>query len=405
MSVFRTITNWFLPNFHQSKVEKPNSAFIGAILLGFVGLVVLIVYAFSIGFVQKQHHWLSTFSVMSVVILIAFASFAVGGVIGFLFGIPRTLQHPDNHRNNGNSEAQSGSDSNYSDNTNLEQISDWLTKIMVGVGLTQIHTIAARFNDLSYSLGASLHEFIPTAQFAPVAGTIIIMFMIDGFIIFYLWTRLFLAKIQDGSLDEKINSKLQDNDLNDKDAISIANNQIYLPVGVDDFPVDKLYDAFKKASGNVVSSIFFKSINIRKTNWSIDKPRMERTIPIFKALIRLDSGLEFPENYAELGYALKDKTEPDYREALNNLSKAIDGFKARGNTQGIAIVYYNCAVCRIELDNEFKQNKPSTDDNYKLIKADIDEANKEEYVKRIVASDIVIKKWTDLNTPAGNQQV
>jgi len=37
----------------------------------------------------------------------------------------------------------------YSGNTNLEQISDWLTKILVGVGLTQLREIPGQVQRLA----------------------------------------------------------------------------------------------------------------------------------------------------------------------------------------------------------------------------------------------------------------
>jgi tetratricopeptide (TPR) repeat protein len=396
--MFTWVSNWFKSKSNTPKavrttgVEKTNAAFIGAIGIGGLALFVLLIYAISIGAIQG-HRCSSILSILAVVILIAFASFAVGGVIGFLFGIPRTLQH-----SNGTSENENSNNSNYSNNTNLEQISDWLTKIMVGVGLTQIHKIIVKFNELSFSLGSSLETFIPRSEFAPVAGAIMIMFLIDGFLIVYLWTRLFLAKIQDASLNDKLNQR--DND--DKQATSIANNQLNLPLGVKDFSVDDLFNTIKKATGTTISNIFFKAVNIRKLNWngkpgSSIKNKMERTIPIFRTLIKLDRDLEFPENYAELGYALKDQTKPDYKEALDNLSTAIEGFKKTGNTQGIGIVYFNRAFCQIQLDDNFNQSKASADENYNLIKSDIDEAAKEDYVKQIVEKDETIKKWQELN--------
>ena len=70
----------------------------------------------------------------------------VGGVVGLLFGIPKSVSDPavapippklDTVA--GDSDApDTRARSSYAVNTNLEQISDWLTKIMVGVGLTQV---------------------------------------------------------------------------------------------------------------------------------------------------------------------------------------------------------------------------------------------------------------------------
>jgi hypothetical protein len=59
-------------------------------------------------------------------VAIAIASAATGYLLGFLFGISRSLQGGDSSESNSQS---------FPGNTNLEQISDWLTKILVGVGL------------------------------------------------------------------------------------------------------------------------------------------------------------------------------------------------------------------------------------------------------------------------------
>jgi hypothetical protein len=65
---------------------------------------------------------------------VASAAEVSGALLGFLFGIPRVLA-ADQSRNH-DSRRNQMSDAIIA-NTNLEQISDWLTKILVGVGLTQ----------------------------------------------------------------------------------------------------------------------------------------------------------------------------------------------------------------------------------------------------------------------------
>src|SRR6266498_647278 len=79
--------------------------------------------------------------IIGVGLAIAGAALMIGGFLGFLFGIPRTgtVIESDVHGN-----------------TNLEQISDWLTKILVGVGLTQISEIPTFLEKLSASLEANL---------------------------------------------------------------------------------------------------------------------------------------------------------------------------------------------------------------------------------------------------------
>jgi hypothetical protein len=81
--------------------------------------------------------------VACVALVLSMASVAVGTLLGFLFGIPKILQHPSAPKS---PEAVIPEDSPASTpifitNTSLEEISDWLTKIIIGLGLVQFQTI------------------------------------------------------------------------------------------------------------------------------------------------------------------------------------------------------------------------------------------------------------------------
>jgi hypothetical protein len=80
------------------------------------------------------------FAKLSVGLLAAFAASAVGGMIGFLFGVPKGPSDSNDQQRSG---------FYYRPNTNLEQVSDWLTKIIVGVGLIQFRAIGS----VIYGLG------------------------------------------------------------------------------------------------------------------------------------------------------------------------------------------------------------------------------------------------------------
>src|SRR3954452_24074825 len=76
------------------------------------------------------------------------ASFIVGASVGFLFSIPRIVQRNGNNPGNAN-DGDDASQYQQHVNTNLTEISDWLTKIIVGLGLVNLgklgpylHTIA-----------------------------------------------------------------------------------------------------------------------------------------------------------------------------------------------------------------------------------------------------------------------
>ncbi len=68
-------------------------------------------------------------------VLLSFAFFAAALLFGFLFGIPKSVSESAASGNKVAAETQ------LAVNTNLEQISDWLTKIIVGVGLVELKVL------------------------------------------------------------------------------------------------------------------------------------------------------------------------------------------------------------------------------------------------------------------------
>jgi tetratricopeptide (TPR) repeat protein len=410
------------------------SFFFGLISLGFLIL-------FSIGEGCNTKYFLD---VLGILIVTAFASFASGGIIGFLFGIPHSIQQNTPISNNlptsTNSVATSTNASgdtndsstamaqkitttpaavldtnhqaklNYTPSTNLEQIADWLTKIIVGVGLIEIHKIINLFNQFCLELGKTLEHYSATQwNGSLVIGCIIILFSIEGFLMVYLWTYVYLIRIQESmsknDVIDTINSKIAETDTNDKIALDLASKQLSLPDGAPDLPISDLTQAFSNASKSVLSTIFYKAVTIRKQFWNDEttKFKIEKTIPIFRALIATDNNFEFPENYAELAFVLKDQRTPDYQQALNNLNRAIDGFRYNDRIVNKAITYFNRAYCKIKVDPNFCENPPaiSSVENKKSITDDLTEASKETYVKAIILNDPIdptIKTWMNLNS-------
>jgi tetratricopeptide (TPR) repeat protein len=130
-------------------------------------------------------------------ILWALACVATGTLAGFLFGIPRVLQNNAPPQNPGStapdkavtsSEAKSV-ESSYQVNTNLEQVSDWLTKIIVGLGLVELR----RIDDYLVRATTFIGPGISDSNSQALAGGIIIYFSVLGFLGGYIMTRLFLA--------------------------------------------------------------------------------------------------------------------------------------------------------------------------------------------------------------------
>ena len=120
---------------------------------------------------------LRSWAALAILFLLALAAAGGGGVLGFLFGVPRL-------------KTDAKTDGDYVHNTNLEQVSDWLTKIIIGATLVQIDDIARAIGGLSSSIGDKIDE-----SGGAVAVTSILVFsFVGGFMWSYLWTSLRLKK-------------------------------------------------------------------------------------------------------------------------------------------------------------------------------------------------------------------
>lgn len=126
-----------------------------------------------------------------ILFIMSGASTLVGALIGFLFGVPKSrtdgVNRGTEERTIVSTEAATDISRRrrYADNANLEEVSDWLTKIIVGLGLVELTRIA---------------DIVDPAErlFDPLLerdGTIVLIgcilyFLVFGFIICYIWTRI-----------------------------------------------------------------------------------------------------------------------------------------------------------------------------------------------------------------------
>ncbi|HTT53392.1 MAG TPA: hypothetical protein VMH35_18515 [Streptosporangiaceae bacterium] len=126
---------------------------------------------------------------MALAGMIAASAVVSGGVIGFLFALPRsvTVVIPS---------GRAGSHKQLTDitvrpNTNLEEVSDWVVKIIVGLTLTQLGKVprvaSGLFDLLGRSLGGSPQDVIFT-------GSLIVFCSIVGFLMGWLSTRMFIGR-------------------------------------------------------------------------------------------------------------------------------------------------------------------------------------------------------------------
>jgi hypothetical protein len=112
-----------------------------------------------------------------------------GGVIGFLFALPRSITVGIPTGSDGQSRELRGI--TVRPNTNLEEVSDWITKIIIALTLTQLGKIPGAAGRLFVMLGHSLGG---SSQDVAFAGSLVVFSFIVGFLMGWLVTRMFIGR-------------------------------------------------------------------------------------------------------------------------------------------------------------------------------------------------------------------
>jgi hypothetical protein len=141
------------------------------------------------------------------------AAVAVGGILGFLFGVPRSQDtiRVDNEQLTRVSGQSTVTPNTIFPNTNLEQISDWLTKVLVGVTLAQVGNLKSSASDLFANLATALGTGESGSVFA---GALVIYALAVGFWFGWLTTRVWVAlmlTLPTGTTEETIAESDRDN--------------------------------------------------------------------------------------------------------------------------------------------------------------------------------------------------
>lgn len=330
-------------------------------------------------------------------LMLAGASGLVGAFLGFLFGIPRSKQ----------AQAQLAleegrSAREYLENTNLEQISDWLTKIIVGLTLVQFEQIKGFVVGVGAVFG-KVFVATPATTTADTAGAIavavILYFVIAGFLFAFLWTRIHMENVlrqqsAEGDIAiERLLERRQEQE-NIANAKAFELTDAYLDPAAD--PNAKMFDNLeekvKESSLIARTMIFDRARTVRQKNWRDggNKKLIDRTIPIFRGLIAAAPDRQH-RNYGQLGYALVKASQPNWSEAQAALEKAI---RLRGDDDsGQGYYELNLAVALINQDPDFLAGKASTAATRERVAGLLDRAG--EVVD--LNGEPAIKSWAALN--------
>jgi hypothetical protein len=346
------------------------------------GLLALCIYSASL------HSW----SVLGCGLGVTAAAIMAGGLLGFLFGIPRTIVNA----------TTSGQGGGYEGITNLEQISDWLTKILVGVGLVQIARAPTALAHLADAMAPGFGGVSSSGGFGLALA---IFFSATGFLYLYLWSRIdFLLELRSlnairATVRAAAKAIVSATETEKQAILSKIDRALNPQAGVATPNSEELTAAISGATPYLRQQTFQRAEEQRRQNWRSNPDRMTRTIPVFEALIATDKDNRYHRNHGELGFALKDLHPPQLQRSFEELSTAITMRGSPPSEKGWAAYELNRAVCRILLDSALDANSPSTVDVAAAIVADLQAADTDSYNHSLIGK-VEIQGWLTRNPDA-----
>lgn len=337
-------------------------------------------------------------SVLAVAFVTSGAALVVGSLVGFLFGVPRALSATEAADS---AAGAAGGGPRYAPNTRLEEISDWLTKIIVGVSLVEARQIAAGVEGMAAYVGPALGG----GRTAEVFALGLLLFSaVNGFLLCYLSTRLLLRKELVYAETDHVRAAVHDAITQTLDAnaaaMDVVLEQLTGAAGSVDYP--RLRAAVEAASGATRVEVFNQARLRRQSAWrSGNADAVARTIPVFRALIDSDTERRYHRNFGQLGFALKDCAPADHLNAAEALSEAIE-IRDRVGNPGHRDYEFNRAMCRIALDPDFAAGRPSADAVRGRVVADLHAAVASPFwsdvLAREAAQDTAVGRWLARNS-------
>lgn len=314
---------------------------------------------------------------------LAAGGFFVAGVLfGFLFGFrptspapssidqsPKVLHHPY---------------------TNLEEIADWLTKLILGASLVSLATLRGLIWHFAQVMARGVDPPAPYQDADPgspaFALAIMIFFSVSGILYGYLWTRYEHEVAEDMPSVDTL-------------AVALVTRWLNAPNTPDDQSRAGMMNAIKVASPAAKVKMFREAEQYRKPS---TRDVNDRALPVFQALVEADLLEVFHRNRGQYAFALMGKkkgpqnSDADWNQAFALLSSAIRIRDESGET-GWEQYEFARAVCQIHLDHNFKTKQPSDADKKQSIRADVDKAaGISGALSRAIDSEDVVQQWKDI---------
>lgn len=335
----------------QQLFEKFTVNSILILLIGFIGLIF---FSFSKGKFNLSD--------LSQLCLFAGACVACGVLLGLLFGVPKATVISERHSDFKDREVSSSV--RYRPNTNLEQVSDWLTKMLLGIGLTQFSSISTGIASISQHFHGFPENLIIS---------VLIYFSVFGFLCGYIWTRVYLdrfLKESESSIKRSLNEHEHQLEIMVSDHKTNSLIQKHLSEWEDPEDYQELRQHILATSDIMAKDIFRSARRVRRKHWSSEGEKLElvnRTVPIFRYLIersRKQGQEPTHKNYAQYAYSIirmKNANVKDYELALKNITLALSVLeKSKVNDDILrhkGIYLFNKCLCEVMLSLSKKTNQ------------------------------------------------
>lgn len=156
----------------------------------FVSMLALVALFFGFVFASQVNGWIGAVGICGLIFL---SAGTVGALLGFIFSVPRVISD-----SRGQADVRGAGARVLDTNTNLERISDWLSTMLVGVGLSQLTNLNPLLLQFRIFLAENATVYIdqgqPSAGVIPAVGPfVLILGAASGFLFMYLMTRLVLV--------------------------------------------------------------------------------------------------------------------------------------------------------------------------------------------------------------------
>jgi len=213
---------------------------------------------------SAQFDLLTFVKVMGFAVIVGGAAALTAGVLGFVFGLPSTILPgrevgaPDGPR--------------YLPNNSLEQISDWITKIIVGIGLVQIGRVSGALASLARRLRPGFTEANADQGALEAAGTFSIIALViyaglAGFLAAFLWARLSLpGQFRLADVVDELDKRRLNQEEHDAWTLTIVERALSPDLGGSPPTPEEIEEVIRQASAPVLVQIFNRARASRREN-------------------------------------------------------------------------------------------------------------------------------------------